>query len=195
MPVQTPDRAGTGHRLARRRSGGTRASPDPDDLAHRRLPVGDPRVERPHAQVKAPRVDLVELDHDRMEPSPLLVDLDDVARPDPLGAASRRWGGRGLGQQGRLAHRREASERSGRAAIRLAATAELAWPGTRSLRTEAKCGGTAGTVPSLPRGASRGRAARAMRARSHAVRRRLRSSPGASGRACSQRRRTSRRRE
>src|ERR671931_548353 len=104
MPVETPRGAQTGHGLARRRSGAC-APPHADDLAHGRLAVRDPRVQRPYGEVEAAGLDLLELGHERVEPPPLLVDLDDVARPDALRAAALRGGLRRRGEKGRLAHR------------------------------------------------------------------------------------------
>src|SRR5262249_58585852 len=65
------------------------AAPDRDDLADRRLAVRDARIERAHAEVEAPGLDLLELLHERVEAPPLLVDLDDVVRGDALRAAAR----------------------------------------------------------------------------------------------------------
>jgi hypothetical protein len=81
------------------------APPHADDLAHRRLPVGDARVQRPDAEVEAPGLGLLELDHDGVKAPALLVDLDDVARGDALGAAPRRRLRAGLGEECRLGHR------------------------------------------------------------------------------------------
>ena len=65
------------------------APPDRHDLAHGRLAVGDARVQRADAEVEAPGLALLELDHERVEAPALLVDLDDVAGGDALGAAAR----------------------------------------------------------------------------------------------------------
>ena len=65
------------------------APPDRHDLADGGLAVGDARVQRAHAEVEAPGLALLELDDERVEAPALLVDLDDVAGRDALGAAPR----------------------------------------------------------------------------------------------------------
>src|SRR5688500_3315481 len=70
-------------------TGGTlaaRPGPPPDlhDLAHRRRPPRDPRVERPHDELEAARLELLELRDERVEAPPLLVDEHDVPGADPL---------------------------------------------------------------------------------------------------------------
>src|SRR5919197_1033233 len=95
MPVETPGGAQTGHGLARRSSGAC-APPHADDLAHGRLAVRDPRVQRPYGEVEAAGLDLLELGHERVEPPPLLVDLDDVARRADAGRPGRGDPGRAL---------------------------------------------------------------------------------------------------
>src|SRR5262249_59838603 len=83
------------------------AAPDRDDLADRRLAVRDARVERAHAEMKAPGLDLLELLHERVEAPPLLVDLDNGGRGAALRAAARGpagpGGGRGRGRSSRAA--------------------------------------------------------------------------------------------
>ena len=69
------------------------SAPYLDDLAHRRRAPRDARVQRPHDELEAPGLELLELGHQRVEAAALLVDEHDVARADALG-------GRALGPLG-----------------------------------------------------------------------------------------------
>jgi hypothetical protein len=97
---------------ARAASARARAAPHGDDLAHRRVAPRDARVERAHCELEAPGLRLLELEHDGVEAAALLVDLDDVAGGDALGAAPRRWRRARFGEERRLGHRIGTLERA-----------------------------------------------------------------------------------
>ena len=82
-----------GIRTRKRSRSAAHAPPHLDDLAHGGRSPRDTRVERTHRELEAAGVELLELDHLRVEAAALLVDEHDVAGADALGGLPARLGG------------------------------------------------------------------------------------------------------
>src|SRR5215213_11443742 len=112
--VAVTERNATGSGGRPEDSGARAPGPPPhlDHLAHGRRAPRDPGVERPHHELEAAGLELLELHDERVEAAALLVDEHDVAGPDALRGRALRpllaaRGGRDVDQRGlRLGHGR-----------------------------------------------------------------------------------------